>query len=341
MEQKTDVGAAAAEPAPRVSIGLPVYNGDRFLEAAVHSVLAQTYDDFELIVSDNASTDRTPEILARFASVDPRVRVSRNQTNLGAGPNYDRCFHLARGEYFKWFAHDDLLDPTFLEKTVAALDATPDAILCAVSILEIDPDDREIRRYKPDVPGVESPDQLTRFLGAAMAFNPCVDYFSLIRREALVGTGLHGNYGGSDRVLIAELALRGRWVRIDEPLFINRDFPERFSRTVLAQRTHMNHWLDTRKPNRPHPYHWIYWRKYFELVDKWMVHPGDARAAKRALTRDWTALPHNRRGLIEDVQAIIRHYVPEPIVALKHRLFDPPQQRVSAQRSDKTPTASP
>ncbi len=88
--------------APRVSIGLPVFNGERYLARAIDSILAQDFRDLELVVCDNASTDRTAEICAAYARRDPRVRYHRNPRNLGAGPNYDRCFHLARGEYFKW-----------------------------------------------------------------------------------------------------------------------------------------------------------------------------------------------------------------------------------------------
>src|ERR1700737_2789384 len=92
---------------PRVSIGLPVYNGERYLRFAIDSLLEQDYINFELIISDNASTDATQAICQEFADKDPRVRYYRNQTNLGASGNYDRVFELARGDLFKWAAHDD------------------------------------------------------------------------------------------------------------------------------------------------------------------------------------------------------------------------------------------
>ena len=99
---------------PRVSIGLPVYNGELFLENALDSILSQTYSDFELIISDNASDDKTEEICRSYAARDKRVRYSRNAHNLGAAPNYNRVYHLARGRYFKWASHDDVLAPEFL-----------------------------------------------------------------------------------------------------------------------------------------------------------------------------------------------------------------------------------
>ena len=86
----------------RVSIGLPVYNGEKYLEQALISILSQTYTDFELIISDNASTDRTQAICREYAAKDPRIRYYCNEENLGAAPNHNRVFELASGEYFKW-----------------------------------------------------------------------------------------------------------------------------------------------------------------------------------------------------------------------------------------------
>ena len=104
----------------RVSIGLPVFNGENFLESAIRSVLEQSFDDLELVISDNASTDRTETIARDFAASDRRVRYHRNARNLGAAPNYNRTVELATGALFKWLSHDDRLLPGYLEATVAA-----------------------------------------------------------------------------------------------------------------------------------------------------------------------------------------------------------------------------
>ena len=98
---------------PRVSLGFPVYNGERYLAAALDSLLGQTFRDLEVVICDNASTDRTAELCAAYAARDARVRYHRNPTNLGAAPNFNRTFELSRGEYFKWAAHDDVCAPTF------------------------------------------------------------------------------------------------------------------------------------------------------------------------------------------------------------------------------------
>src|SRR6187402_1563429 len=114
---------------PRVTVGIPVYNGAEYLEQAIQSVLAQTFSDFELIICDNASTDATAAIVLDYAARDSRVRYARNRENIGSARNYNRLFELATGEDFKWMACDDLITPQFLEYCVAALDAAPCAVL--------------------------------------------------------------------------------------------------------------------------------------------------------------------------------------------------------------------
>src|SRR4051794_25259685 len=112
---------------PKVSIGLPVYNGEAFLAEAVESLLAQTFTDFEILLVDNASTDRTQEICRAFAARDPRVKYHRNETNIGGGPNWNRAYDLTPSDstYFKWAAHDDRHAPDFLARCVEALDRDP------------------------------------------------------------------------------------------------------------------------------------------------------------------------------------------------------------------------
>src|SRR5260370_3152132 len=99
---------------PKVSIGLPVYNGEQFLESALNSLLSQTFGDFELIISDNASTDRTKEIAQSIAAMASRVRYSRNLQNMGLVPNFDRTTALADVEYFIGAAPVELCSPVYL-----------------------------------------------------------------------------------------------------------------------------------------------------------------------------------------------------------------------------------
>ena len=115
---------------PHVSIGLPVYNGEKYLKQALLSILSQSYTDFELIISDNASTDRTQAICQAYAAKDPRIRYYFNEKNLGAAPNHNRVFELASGEYFKWAGYDDIITADFLQRCVEVLDLKPEVVLC-------------------------------------------------------------------------------------------------------------------------------------------------------------------------------------------------------------------
>lgn len=109
--------ALSVPPEPRVSICVPTYNGARWLPEAIESALAQTHEDFELLVCDNQSTDDTQQILAGYS--DPRLRVVLNERQLGLGGNHNRCVELARGAYIKFLHADDMLEPTCLEKLLA------------------------------------------------------------------------------------------------------------------------------------------------------------------------------------------------------------------------------
>ncbi len=134
----TNPGAHSPPEPPAVGIGLPVFNGENYLEQAIDSLLVQTFGDFELFISDNASSDRTREICQAFVAQDPRVTYSRNETNLGASANYTRVFRGTQGRYFKWMAHDDLCQPTYLERCVAALDDDPGLALSHTRSVIID-----------------------------------------------------------------------------------------------------------------------------------------------------------------------------------------------------------
>jgi glycosyltransferase involved in cell wall biosynthesis len=217
---------------PRVSIGLPVYNGENYLAIAIESILGQTFTDFELIVCDNASTDRTEEIGRYFAAQDARVKFVRNPVNLGAGPNFDKVLELGSGEYFKWAAHDDVLTPTFLEKCVSALDQNPDAVLCQSLVALIDSFSNVTDIYDPNLTGTWSTRASDRFASIILQPHLATDCFGLIRRTALEGAPLMSAYLHGDTVLLAFLALRGRFIQVREPLFQNRSHPQRFSEGV-------------------------------------------------------------------------------------------------------------
>jgi glycosyltransferase involved in cell wall biosynthesis len=131
---------------PTVSIGIPVYNGGPFFEACLEAVAAQTFTDFEVVISDNASTDGTPDVARSFVDRDPRFRYVRFERNRGAAANWNRVVELATGRYFRWLAADDLIAPTYLERCVAVLDTEPDVVLVTPQVRLIDLDGKPLQR---------------------------------------------------------------------------------------------------------------------------------------------------------------------------------------------------
>ncbi|MEL6691095.1 MAG: glycosyltransferase family 2 protein, partial [Pseudomonadota bacterium] len=227
---------------PKVSIGLPVYNGENYLKEALHCLLAQTFTDFELIISDNASTDSTQSICEAYAEKDSRIRYFRQPENRGAGANYDFAFHQAKGTYFRWCTHDDLMSHDCLEASVAHLDAHPEAVgALPKGVREVDEMGRTLRPVDI-VFGSSSSKAAERFAAyALLSKSPlfhCMPFFSLFRREALAKTNLHGDYLGSDRILIAEMLLHGEIALLDSASVSFRCHPEQFS--TRSQREDVN-----------------------------------------------------------------------------------------------------
>ncbi|HSV29753.1 MAG TPA: glycosyltransferase family 2 protein [Candidatus Omnitrophota bacterium] len=222
---------------PILTIGMPVHNGEAYLAAALDSVLAQTMGDIEVVISDNASTDATRAIGESYARRDPRVRYTRTDANIGAGPNFNRVFGLCRTPFFKWMAHDDLLDPAWAERCLKVLAEDAGVVLAHTAITLVDETgrplpvrqdgkviDRAGRRHHDREPphlaeGAWAPD---RFAEVLRRMNWCTAVFGMMRSDALRRTHLHGSYYEADRVLLAEMALLGRFCQLDAPLFIKR-----------------------------------------------------------------------------------------------------------------------
>lgn len=298
-------GVAQPDPGcarpPLVSIGLPVHDGENYVAAAIASVLGQTLEDWELIICDNASTDATQAICEAHARRDSRVRYYRNTRNLGAGRNYDLAFNRSSGKFFKWLAHDDAMAPEYLEKTVACLERNPDAVLCHVGVSEIGPKGEVRRQYEYHMPGAGSLRPSVRLASVILVRHHCEPVFGLFRRDALARSGLHGTFRGSDRVLLAEMAMRGRWVSIPDPLFLHRDHGERYSRAILsASPAAADQWLDTSRPANRYAYsmrHVIKYGHYWKLVRATVSDGRERRACYRQLLRWWLANYHFRDAM--------------------------------------------
>jgi hypothetical protein len=219
----------------RLSVGLPVFNGERFLSAAIQSVLDGSYADVELIVSDNGSTDGTEEIARSFAGQDDRIRYVRNERNVGPVANFNRVFRESRGEYFKWLAYDDLCGRDLLSRCVEVLDNDPTIVLCSARFVEIDEEGLPLgeQPYLLDLSSTRPHVRLGQLMCTSRG-HPIL--FGVIRASTLRRTGLLANYHGSDRALLAELTLHGRLWEIPEVLWSSRDHPARspYVRTTSA-----------------------------------------------------------------------------------------------------------
>ena len=210
---------------PRVSIGMPVYNGQNYVSQAIESILSQTYTDFELVISDNASEDATEDICREYAGRDQRICYYRNEKNLGAAFNFNRTFELSKGQYFKWVGHDDVCIATYLEKCVAALDESPDSVILSYpKVTIIDKDGDDIGKLATlDILLDRPTDRLSLLL---QNMPPCTAVFGLIRSDVLRKTRLIGGYFASDNVLLAELSLLGKFKEVGEYLFHRRKHDE-------------------------------------------------------------------------------------------------------------------
>jgi glycosyltransferase involved in cell wall biosynthesis len=210
---------------PRLSIGLPVYNGQNFIAESIEALLGQSFDDFELIISDNASTDATAEICRQYEVQDSRVRYVRQPRNIGLSPNHNFTLNVARGELFKWASHDDLYARDLLKLCIEALDDRPDVVLTHSWTARIDGLGNVTKAEKYGL-ATDSPHATERFRSTLFDLGGDDDG-GVVRTEVLRRVAPKGSYHHSDRTIITELALHGPFYHIPQWLFFRRDHPER------------------------------------------------------------------------------------------------------------------
>jgi glycosyltransferase involved in cell wall biosynthesis len=225
--------------APLVTVGLPVYNGMPWLSEAIESVLGQTYGQLELVIADNGSTDETEAVCREYAAVDPRVRYERSEVNRGAAYNWNRVLELARGEYFKWFADDDVCDPTLLERSVEAMEARRGAALAYPRTRFIDERGTTFCMFDPRGRLAEWPaeplERGRQMLDALFDREHDLDLictvgiFGLTRTSALRAVRPLGGFSGADWIVVLELALAGEVIQLPESLSVIRRHPDALS----------------------------------------------------------------------------------------------------------------
>ena len=306
---------------PAVSVGLPVYNGERFLAEALESVLSQTFADLELVISDNASTDRTEEICRSYAGHDTRIRYYRNDVNLGALPNFNRVFELSRGKYFKWAAHDDVLRPELLRRCVEALEAAPDAVLCQSAIEYIDESGASLGIHRHHIPGSDSPEAATRFAALVLKPHDCYAQMGVLRRDLVEGAMPMAGFHGADRSLLAKIALRGRYLSVPEALLQVRDHAGRYSRAQKKVRDRAA-WYDARNKGR---LSFPVWRMYGTYWRSAMSADLPLSARNRAVLTllKWWFVNFNAFRMAVDVAGSVAPGIVDTAEAFKQSVFSP------------------
>lgn len=311
-------------PMPLVSVGMPVYNGERYLREAIDSVLRQELGDLELVISDNGSTDDTARICRAAVAADSRVRYFREATNRGAAWNYNRVLELARGTYFHWAACDDRFEPPYLRRCIDALDRDPGVVLAFTTTSVVDGDGREQRTWRPR-PGYATQNRpCDRFRDVLWHAVMCFEVFGVLRREQLLQTPGIAPFTGSDRPLLAELALRGKFHHIEAALFVNRVHPSDSMHTHPdpAERAR---WFDpvaaVRFPR------WRLLRAFAEAAWRGSPHARD-RIAAGAVLPAWMA--RERGGLVYDLLRALPEPVPELAARTRRRRMRARRRRTTS-----------
>lgn len=240
---------------------MPVFNGETYLERALRSLCEQNFGDLEILVADNASTDESLAIAQRCAATDARVRVLTSSENRGAAWNFNRLVESASGELFMWAASDDEFDRRYVGALAAALDQNDDAVLAHGDTVDIDESGTIIHTWDLDPQAIVGPAS-DRFGEIMRDTHKCFAVFGLIRTDVLRRTTRIGPYSGSDKVLLAELALHGRFVHVPEPLFHHREHADRSMNRHPDERSRPV-WFDTSRAGR---ISLPYWRTFGEYV---------------------------------------------------------------------------
>lgn len=252
---------------PKVSIGMPVYNGEVFLKDAINSILNQTFQDFELIISDNASTDQTQEICYFYATQDQRIRYYRNECNMGAAWNQSRVVKLAKGNYFKWAHHDDLCAPELLEKCVEVLEQNLSIVLCYPQTTIINQWNNPVEQCSDDfdLRSTKAHQRFRRYHQLVRYGNLCNPFHGLIRTNILKKTPIVGSYPSSDLVLLGELVLYGEFSEIPKTLFFKRDHPSNSIRAYPTYRERIA-WYDPAKKDQLYLTKWKWFLEYLRAI---------------------------------------------------------------------------
>jgi glycosyltransferase involved in cell wall biosynthesis len=236
---------------PLVSVGMPIYNEGKFVRESLDSLLAQDYENIEVIITDNTSTDGTEFICREYAARDRRVRYVRNEYNVGAIENFNRAFHLGTGPYFMWASGHDLRSAGSISKCVEVLERNPDVVLCYPEIVHIDREGAPTRRTADFSTAFHHPwDKTGQALSLLWSERPPEIIYGLIHRSALARTRLFRAVWGSDIAILLRLCLEGFFAQVRGEFLYARDprGPDcveqgRYKRSWFSDETRPRRWF--------------------------------------------------------------------------------------------------
>ncbi len=288
----------------QVSIGLPVFNGERYLKQALDSILSQTFQDFELVISDNGSSDSTELICREYASADRRIRYQQQTYTHAVTWNFRQVALLASGEYFLWVAADDTLVPTYVERCLEVLHQHPEVVLCYSKAIVMDEEGNCLRREEQQLDAhSEKPHE--RFRELIRMDHNCGALFGLIRADILSKTPIHSDFADSDRCVLAELALYGQYYRIPEYLFCHREHSQRVTRMYPSRQERTFRLYPECPPKIVFPH----FRQFWEYIC--CIHRAPLKWSERlrcyAQMLRW--LKDNTKRLLHDMKFVVRQAV--------------------------------
>jgi glycosyltransferase involved in cell wall biosynthesis len=292
---------------PRLTVGLPVFNGQRYISQAIEALLGQSFEDFELIISDNASTDGTADICQRYGRQDSRIRYFRQPRNVGLAPNHNFVAYHSRGELFKWAASDDLYARHLIERCVAALDEDPRVVLAHAWTARIDGSGAltASMKYTLATSSRRAPERFRSLLFDSGGD----DDYGVMRLDVLRKTAMKESYHHADHTIVAELSLHGAFHQVPDWLYFRRDHEDRAERSCPTVRSRCAN-MDPRRASRwRHPaarlygeYVWAYVRairraplsaadkrECYHYLGQWLAsraRQGGTRAAEPAPTTE-------------------------------------------------------
>jgi glycosyltransferase involved in cell wall biosynthesis len=251
-----------------VSIGMPIHNGENYVKEAINSIIKQKYKNWELIISDNGSTDNTEKICRSYVKKDKRIKYFQHETNKGAAWNFNNCFNLSSGVYFKWAPHDDNLAPEFISECVDALNKNHDVVVSYTLVNMFDAEGKVLKVYTDDANfnGAFAHQRYRQFFDMYKLSGWCNPIFGLFRREMLAKTVLIGNWLAADLTLLGEAVLYGNFYQIDKPLSYQRMHKDN-SMQGYNDMERMG-WYDPERLGKFYAKHWRWFREYFSAVHR-------------------------------------------------------------------------